>query len=53
VWSTLSESPDVAKYEHIPADKYDDCVSFIRRMYEKLTGESISGEQLRFPNIDE
>jgi hypothetical protein len=36
----------VAKYEDIRANQYDDCIAFIRRSYEKLTGEPLIGEQL-------
>jgi hypothetical protein len=51
-WAVLKKRYDVAKYEHLPGAEYDDCVDFIKRSYTKLTGEELSGEQLRFLDFD-
>jgi hypothetical protein len=45
-WAVLKTHYQVAKYEDIRANQYDDCIAFIRRSYEKLTGEPLIGEQL-------
>jgi hypothetical protein len=45
-WGVLKGRYQVAKYEDIKASEYDDCIGFVRRSYEKLTGESLAGEQL-------
>ena len=52
-WAVLKKRYDVAKYEHLPAAEYDDCVDFMKRSYKKLTGEELTGEQLRFLDFDE
>ena len=41
IWSTIKTRYNVAKYEHIPARQYADCVAFIKRNYEELTGEPL------------
>lgn len=37
-WAAIKTRYSVAKYEHIPAQRYDDCLDYIGRAYEKLTG---------------
>jgi len=49
----LKKRYDIAKYEHLPAAEYTSCVDFIKRAYKMLTGEELSGEQLRFQDFDE
>lgn len=41
IWATLKARYNVAKYEHIPARQYADCVAFIKRNYQELTGEPL------------
>jgi P22_AR N-terminal domain len=38
IWATIKTRYNVAKYEHIPARQYADCVTFIKHNYEQLTG---------------
>lgn len=40
-WAAIKTRYKVAKYEHIPARAYDDCVHYIRRAYETLTGKPL------------
>ena len=40
-WAAIKTRYKVAKYEHIPAREYDDCVQYIHRAYEKLTGQAL------------
>jgi hypothetical protein len=51
-WAALKKRFGVAKYEHLPAAQYEDCVAFIKRSYASLTGEELTGEQLQLPDID-
>ncbi len=46
-WSAVKTRYKVAKYEHIPARDYDDCVRYIERAYQRLTGQ-----ELRLPDAD-
>ena len=41
-WAAIKTRYNVAKYEHIPAGQYDDCVSYIQRAYAKLTGQPLA-----------
>lgn len=41
-WAAIKTRYRVAKYEHIPAAKFDDCITYIDRAYQKLTGAPIS-----------
>ncbi len=52
-WGAIKTRYTVAKYEHIPASKYQDCVDFIRRAYERMAGEPLQGEQLPLLEDDE
>ena len=52
-WAVLKKRYDVAKYEHLPATEYNSCIDFIKRSYNTLTGEELTGEQLRFLDFDE
>jgi len=52
-WGAIKTRYKVAKYEHIPTKNYQDCVEFIRRTYERMIGEALSGEQLRLLDDDE
>lgn len=45
IWSAIKARYNVAKYEHIPARQYADCVAFITRNYEQLTGELLTDPQ--------
>ena len=45
-WAALKTRYTVAKYEQIPASKYDDCVTFLTRAYTQAAGETPRGEQL-------
>jgi hypothetical protein len=47
-WSAIKTRYKVAKYEHIPARSYDDCVDYIQRAYERMTGHP-----LQLPDGDE
>jgi len=40
-WAAIKTRYKVAKYEHIPATEYDDCVAYVRRMYEQMTGQAL------------
>jgi hypothetical protein len=40
-WAAVKTRYNVSKYEHIPARQYEDCVQYIRRSYEKLTGQPL------------
>lgn len=51
-WAVLKKRYGIAKYEHLPMTKYEDCVAFIRRSYQTLTGEELTGDQLSLPNLD-
>jgi hypothetical protein len=37
-WAALKTRYKVAKYEHIPARDYADCIEFVARAYTRLTG---------------
>jgi hypothetical protein len=52
-WAVLKKRYNIAKYEHLPASDYQNCVDFIKRSYRTLTGEELTGEQLRFLDFDE
>jgi hypothetical protein len=39
-WAAIKTRYRVAKYEHIPAAQYQDCVGYIERAYHALTGET-------------
>lgn len=45
IWSAIKTRYNVAKYEHIPARQYADCITFIKRNYEQLTGEPLVDPQ--------
>ncbi|HEY0737301.1 MAG TPA: phage antirepressor N-terminal domain-containing protein [Herpetosiphonaceae bacterium] len=38
-WAALKTRYQVAKYEHIPASQYRDCIAYMSRAYQKLTGQ--------------
>lgn len=40
-WAAVKTHYNVAKYEHIPARQYEDCVAYIGRAYQKLTGREL------------
>nr|PZN23620.1 MAG: hypothetical protein DIU80_16555 [Chloroflexota bacterium] len=52
-WNTIKRKYGVAKYEHLPAAQYDDCVRFITQAYARLTGSELTGEQLNFLDVDD
>ncbi|GAC1552882.1 MAG: hypothetical protein NVS2B7_28860 [Herpetosiphon sp.] len=37
-WAAIKTRYNIAKYEHLPARQYADCLDYIGRSYEKLTG---------------
>lgn len=41
IWATIKTRYNVAKYEHIPARQYADCIAFIKQNYRQLTGEPL------------
>jgi Tfp pilus assembly protein PilN len=47
-WSTLRTRYRVSRYEDIESQYYDDCVGYIQRQYQKLTGS-----ELRLPEQGE
>ena len=51
-WAVLKKQYSIAKYEHLPAAKYEDCVAFIKRSYRALTGEDLASDQLTLPDFD-
>jgi hypothetical protein len=51
-WAAIKGRYKVAKYEHIPASQYDDCVAYIKRAYAQVTGESLTSEQLGLFDTD-
>jgi hypothetical protein len=40
-WAAIKTRYQVAKYEHLPASTFDDCVEYIRRAYSRLTGSEL------------
>lgn len=40
-WGAIKTKYNVAKYEHLPATTYAECVRFIAQAYEKLTGQPL------------
>lgn len=44
-WAAIKTRYRVAKYEHIPASDYQDCVSYISKAYTALTGEPLVDDQ--------
>jgi hypothetical protein len=46
-WSAIKTRYKVAKYEHIPAQQYEDCIDYINRAYHRMTGQ-----ELRLPDSD-
>jgi hypothetical protein len=40
-WGAVKTRYRVAKYEHIPAERYADCVTFISTAYKRLTGADL------------
>ena len=37
-WAALKRRYNLARYEDLPAIKYDDCIAFVRSMYQSVTG---------------
>lgn len=44
-WTALKKRYRLAKYEHLPAAHYDDCVRFIRSQYRSLTGVELDAPE--------
>ncbi len=40
-WGAIKTRYRLAKYEHLPAAQYTDCVSYIHGAYQRLTGEAL------------
>jgi hypothetical protein len=51
-WAVLKKRYGIAKYEHLPMAKYEDCIAFIKRSYQTLTSEELTGDQLSLPDIN-
>jgi hypothetical protein len=51
-WAAIKARYQIAKYEHLPAAGYADCVTFIRQSYEQIAGERLPGEQLTMFDAD-
>ena len=41
-WGAIKTRYRIAKYEHLPAAQYADCVSYIKGAYKRLTGEELA-----------
>ncbi|NTW97231.1 MAG: hypothetical protein HGB28_01625 [Oscillochloris sp.] len=41
-WGAIKTRYRIAKYEHLPATQYADCVQYITRSYQRLTGEELN-----------
>jgi hypothetical protein len=44
-WVAVKKRYKLAKYDHLPAERYDDCVRFIRTQYRALTGEDLDAPE--------
>jgi hypothetical protein len=44
-WVAVKKRYKLAKYDHLPAERYDDCVRFIRAQYRALTGEDLDSPE--------
>lgn len=51
-WGALKAEYTVAKYEDIPASRYEECLGFIRESYAKETGEELEGGQFQLPGLE-
>ena len=51
-WAAIKARYQIAKYEHLPATRYAECVTFIRQSYEQIAGEPLVGEQLDMFDTD-
>jgi hypothetical protein len=40
-WGAIKTRYRIAKYEHLPSAQYADCVQYIKRSYQRLTGEDL------------
>ncbi len=40
-WAAIKTHYKIAKYEHLPASRFDDCNAYICRAYQKLTGSEL------------
>ncbi|HBY94057.1 MAG: hypothetical protein M5U01_12215 [Ardenticatenaceae bacterium] len=52
-WATLKARYRIAKYEHLPAARYDECVEFLRRSYEAVSGRPFTEAQLPLEGLDD
>lgn len=41
-WGAIKTRYRIAKYEHLPAAQYADCVQYIKSSYRRLTGEDLA-----------
>jgi len=41
-WGAINTRYRLAKYEHLPATHYTDCVTYIKGAYQRLTGEELA-----------
>lgn len=44
-WVAVKKRYKLAKYEHLPAERYKDCVRFIKAQYRTLTGEELDAPE--------
>jgi hypothetical protein len=44
-WVAVKKRFQLAKYDHLPATQYDDCVTFIRAQYRALTGTELDAPE--------
>lgn len=44
-WVAVKKRYQLAKYDHLPAAQYDDCVAFIRNQYRALTGSDLDAPE--------
>ena len=40
-WAAIKSRYRIAKYEHLPATQYNDCVAYIKQAYVRLTGTDL------------
>ena len=52
-WAAIKARYQIAKYEHLPAARYTECIAFIRQSCEQITGTPLVGEQLNMFDTDE
>jgi hypothetical protein len=51
-WSAIKARYKVTKYEELPAEKYHDCITFIRAEYRKVTGTELDIPEQGMLNLE-